>query len=115
MPPSNQRIFGSVKFQSRTLVHFFRQVTRSALWVHDRFVVWGGPEHSYDASGSRLEGYARDGAAWDPATDSWSPIPDLPSGFIPLSGVADGDRLIAFFQATRGEGDDTLAVLQLRP
>jgi hypothetical protein len=93
-----------------------RQPIRSALWTGDRFVVWGGPVFSYDADGSTLEGYAQDGAAWDPATDTWQPIADLPAGMIPMSGVVAGDRFLAVF-AGEGEGvgadDDRLVVLEL--
>jgi hypothetical protein len=91
-----------------------RQPTRSALWAGDRFVVWGGPVYSPNGNGTSLTGYARDGAAWDPTTDSWNPIGDLPTGMIPMSGILAGDRFIAVFQASE-QSDANMVVLELHP
>lgn len=90
-----------------------RQSTRSALWTGERFVVWGGSVHEIVPNGSNFAGYASDGAAWDPVTDSWQPIADLPADSIPMNGVLADDRFLAFFQM--GADGDDVAFLQLHP
>jgi hypothetical protein len=59
------------------------RVKASAVWTGNRFVVWGGlppvfpenvpPNTIVDPTPDNLE----QGAAYDPATDRWQPLPDL--------------------------------------
>jgi hypothetical protein len=63
----------------------------SAVWTGRQVIVWGGLDHI----GSHGSHVAADGAAWDPATNSWTPL-----SVSPLSGRADaiaawtGEKLI---------------------
>jgi len=82
------------------------------------FVVWGGPVFTVTDRSSTLDGYAQDGAAWDPGSDTWQPIDDLPPGFVPMSGVVAGDRFLTLFQVTNDPAtndDDDVGILELHP
>jgi len=62
----------------------------SAVWTGIEMIVWGG------ATGLGCDyGYLSDGAAYDPATDSWRPIPSSPlSGRVEASTVWTGNEMI---------------------
>lgn len=73
-----------------------RAVSGTAVWAHTRFVVWGGEQFDY-GPGSVPPRAASDGAAWDPTTDTWTPMPTLPTNApANAGGVFAGDRLIAW-------------------
>ena len=63
-------------------------------------IVWGG------ATGLGCDyGYPSDGAANDPSTDSWRPIPSSPlSGRVEASAVWTGSEMIVWGGSTHGRG-----------
>jgi hypothetical protein len=63
----------------------------SQVWSGHELLVWGG------ASGSQGSDLRADGAAYDPASDSWTPIPRAPiSGRSGQAAVWDGRELIVW-------------------
>jgi hypothetical protein len=57
-------------------------------WTGSKVIVWGG--------GDRGEEVNLTGAAYDPATDSWSPIADAPFGLNQADAVWTGSRMLVF-------------------
>jgi len=70
----------------------------SAVWMGSEMIVWGG------ATGLGCDyGYPSDGAAYDPATDSWRPILSSPlSGRVEASAVWTGNEMIVWGGSTHG-------------
>ena len=77
----------------------------SASWTGDRMIVWGGVEH-YTFT------FYRDGAIYNPATDSWKAISteNAPDASIGHSAVWTGDHLIIWGGADRQAFTDTGAI-----
>lgn len=70
----------------------------SAVWTGEEMVVWGG------ATGVDCDyAYPSDGAAYDPASDSWRPIASSPlSGRVETSAVWTGEEMIVWGGSTHG-------------
>jgi hypothetical protein len=70
----------------------------SAVWTGSEMVVWGG------ATGLGCDyGYPTDGAAYDPATNSWRPIASSPlSGRVEASAIWTGSEMIVWGGSTHG-------------
>lgn len=67
-----------------------------ALWAGNRFVAWGGL-HFDTSPGSLPPTRLSDGAAYDPATDTWEPMGAMPASTpADAGGVYAGDRLLAW-------------------
>jgi hypothetical protein len=63
----------------------------SAVWTGRQVIVWGG----LDQVGSSGSHAAADGAAWDPATNLWTPLPAAPlGGRAEAIATWTGDRVI---------------------
>ncbi len=77
----------------------------SASWTGDRMIVWGGVEH-YTFT------FYRDGAIYDPATDSWKAISteNAPDASIGHSAVWTGDHLVIWGGADRQAFTDIGAI-----
>ncbi len=67
--------------------------SHTVTWTGEEVIVWGGIETAEDGSTSM----PADGAAYDPATDTWRPISEAPiRGRIGHTAVWTGDQLIIF-------------------
>ena len=70
------------------------RVDAASAWTGEELLVWGG-------SDEREEAFLDDGAAYDPATDSWRELPDAPiTARAPLSAWT-GDELLVWGTALR--------------
>lgn len=68
----------------------------AAVWGGGRFAVWGGL-HFDDAPGSTGPTRLRDGAAYDPASDTWASMGAMPASSPAVAGgVYAGDRVLAW-------------------
>lgn len=59
-----------------------------AVWTGDRMIAWGGVNGPHQAR--------TDGAAYDPTTDAWTPLPDAPLGLSHAEVVWTGQEMIVF-------------------
>lgn len=69
----------------------------AVVWTGNEMIVWGGYLVGQDRNTFPYQRYARDGAAYDPATDEWrtlAPSP-LPAGYDPMT-VWTGEEMIIF-------------------
>jgi len=71
------------------------------VWAGDRFVIWSGTTGDWPGGGEPMT----DGAAYDPATDRWTPIAAGPAiGHIPLTATWTGEEIV-FAGGYEGETD----------
>jgi N-acetylneuraminic acid mutarotase len=70
----------------------------TAHWTGSRMIVWGG----YNGSFASPQIYYKDGASYDPATDTWSPIEIIgaPEGRLYQSSVYTGSEMLIWGGAT---------------
>ncbi len=72
-----------------------------SVWTGSEMIVWGG------TSGQPVNSY-NDGARYDPATDSWSPIPSAPFAAARSAAVWTGTEMIVYGGASSGPSDSVL-------
>ncbi len=83
----------------------------TAVWTGDRMIVWGGqpgPTHDFFTDDWSVPGLA-DGAAYDPSTDTWTPIAslDAPAGRMIHAAVWTGSEMIVWGGMSAGVPEST--------
>lgn len=71
------------------------RILPASAWTGKEFLIWGGSDDR--------GGFFDDGAAYDPATDSWRSLPAAPIGARAPLSVWTGRELIVWGTATRGD------------